>query len=218
VSEGVVSRRAVDVSVVVTNFNYGRFIRRCLRSLLNQDLPPDRYEVIVVDDGSKDDSLIALESFRQAHEIRLIANRRNLGVGAASLVGVNQSRGKYIVRVDADDYVQPPFLYMLYNFLRFNPRYVGVSCDYFLTNPDEQVLSVESFASNGLACGLMLKTSYLESVGSYDPEKMIFEERDLASRLDHSRIFHLPIPLYNYVKHGESLTDSVVIATVPSGA
>ena len=199
--------RAVDISVIVTNFNYGKLIRRCLRSLLNQDLQSHRYEIVVVDDASKDDSLLALESFRQSEEIRLVVNRNNMGVGGASLVGVSHSRGKYIVRVDADDYVQPPFLYMLYSCLKFSPSYIGVSCDYFLTDNEERILSVESFEQNGLACGLMLRTSYLERIGSYNPDKRIFEEKDLFERIDHSKIFHLPVPLYNYVKHGNSLTD-----------
>jgi glycosyltransferase involved in cell wall biosynthesis len=201
--------KAVDISVIVTNFNYGRLIRRCLRSLLNQDLPSDRYEIIVVDDASKDDSLAALETFRQNDEIRLIVNRNNTGVGASSLIGVSHSRGKYVVRVDADDYVQPPFLYILFNFLKFNPAYAGVSCDYFLTDDEERILSVQSFERNGLACGLMLRTSYLEQIGSYNPEKRIFEERDLFERIDRTKLFHLPIPLYNYVQHEDSLTARV---------
>lgn len=201
--------KAVDISVIVTNFNYGRLIRRCLRSLLNQDLQSDRYEIIVVDDASKDDSLLALETFRQNDEIRLIVNRNNSGVGASSLIGVSHSRGKYVVRVDADDYVQPPFLYILFNFLKFNPAYAGVSCDYFLTDNEERILSVQSFEQNGLACGLMLRTSYLEQIGSYNPEKRIFEERDLFERIDRTKLFHLPVPLYNYVKHEDSLTARV---------
>ena len=51
--EGLVVK-APDVSVVVTNFNYGKYLRRCLRSLINQDLDRSRYEVIVVDDHSTD--------------------------------------------------------------------------------------------------------------------------------------------------------------------
>jgi len=200
--------RSVDISVVVTNFNYGHFVRRCIRSLLNQDLERSVYEIIVVDDGSDDDSLIALEPFRSAGEIKVVANRRNLGVGASARIGVNHSRAKHFVRVDADDYVQPAFLYMLYTFLRLNPSFVGVSCDYFLTTNEERIISVESFATNGIACGLMLRTSYLEKVGSYDPDKCVFEDEDLFERLDMKKIFHLPVPLYNYVKHGNSLTDS----------
>lgn len=201
--------RLVDISVVVTNYNYGKLIRRCIRSLLNQDLDRSRYEIIVIDDNSTDDSIQAIETFTRAGEIRLIANSENLGVGASARVGVDHSRGKFFVRVDADDYVQPPFLYMLYNFLKFNPTYVGVSCDYFLTNNEERILSVESFKQNGLACGLMLRTSYLEIIGSYNPEMKVFEDEDLFERIDSSKIYHLPVPLYNYVKHGNSLTDGV---------
>ena len=199
--------RAVDVSVIVTNYNYGRLLRRCIRSLLNQDLPRDRYEILVIDDHSSDDSCEALETFVERSEVRLIVNPENLGVGVSSRVGVTESRGKFFVRVDADDYVQPPFLYMLYNFLKLSPRHVGVSCDYFLTDNEERILSVQSFEENGLACGLMLRTSYLEIIGSYNKEKKIFEDRDLFSRIDPKKIYHLPLPLYNYVKHGDSLTD-----------
>ena len=199
--------RGPDISVVVTNYNYGQYIRRCLRSLLNQDLDRGRYELIVVDDRSKDDSLQAIESFGQAGEITIIVNKKNLGVGGSSRVGVDHSRGKYFVRVDADDYVQPAFLSMLYNVLRFCPDYVGVSCDYFLTDNDARILSVKSFQEDGLACGLMLRTSYLERIGSYNRKKKVFEDHDLFQRMDRTKIFHLPVPLYNYVKHGKSLTD-----------
>jgi len=199
--------KSPDISVVVTNYNYGKYIRRCLRSLLSQEFDRHRYEIIVVDDHSTDDSLQALEAFAEAGEITIIVNRKNLGVGGSSRVGVDHARGKYFVRVDADDYVQPVFLSMLYNFLRFCPDYVGVSCDYFLTDNDERILSVQSFEEKGLACGLMLRTSYLERIGSYNRRKKIFEDHDLFARLDRSKVFHLPVPLYNYVRHGESLTD-----------
>ena len=199
--------RSPDVSVVVTSYNYGTVIRRCIRSLLNQDLARDRYEIIVVDDHSSDDSLEALEAFVASGEVRMIANETNLGVGGSSRVGVNHARGKYFVRVDADDYVQPAFLYMLHSCLRFNPKWVGVSCDYFITDNEERVISVESFREKGLACGLMLRTSYLEIVGSYNAEKRVFEDADLYGRIDREKIYHLPVPLYNYVSHGHSLTD-----------
>ena len=199
--------KSPDISVVITNYNYGTYIRRCLRSLLNQDLDHSRYELVVVDDHSTDDSIEAVESFTGAGHIKVVVNTRNLGVGASARVGVDHSRGKYFVRVDADDYVQPPFLSMLYNFLKFCPTYVGVSCDYFVTDNDERILSVESFKEKGLACGLMLRTSYLERIGSYNKKKKVFEDRDLFERVERAKIFHLPVPLYNYVKHGKSLTD-----------
>ena len=57
------------------------------------------------------------------------------------------------------------------------------------------------------ACGIMFRTSYLQVIGSYNPEKKVFEDKDLSKRIDPTKIFHLPIPLYNYVKHGNSITD-----------
>ena len=53
----------------------------------------------------------------------------------------------------------------------------------------------------------MLRTSYLERIGSYNKKRKVFEDRDLFERIERAKIFHLPVPLYNYVKHGKSLTD-----------
>lgn len=199
--------RLIDISVIVVNYNYGKLIRRCIRSLLNQDLNKEHYEIIVVDDGSTDDSIEALETFESAGDVRLIRNEKNMGIGASAQIGVANSRGKYFVRVDSDDYVQPPFLYMLYNFLKFNPKYVAASSDYFITDNEERVISHESFKEKGIACGLMFRTSYLEIVGSYNAQKKVFEDEDLFDRIDPKKIYHLPVPLYNYVKHGNSVTD-----------
>ena len=72
-------RQSVDVSVVVTNHNYGKLIRRCIRSLLNQDFPTSKYEILVIDDCSKDDSVEAVDSFVRENEIKLIQNEKKLG-------------------------------------------------------------------------------------------------------------------------------------------
>ncbi|MDD5594695.1 MAG: glycosyltransferase family A protein [Candidatus Omnitrophica bacterium] len=199
--------RLIDISVIVVNYNYAKLIRRCIRSLLSQDLDKSHYEIIVVDDCSTDDSIKALETFVKAGEIKIIRNKKNYGIGASAQIGVANSRGKYFVRVDSDDYVQPAFLYMLYNFLKFNPKYVGVSCDYFLTDNEERIISAESYKDSGIACGLMFRTSYLEIIGSYDVKKRVFEDKDLFRRIDYAKVYHLPVPLYNYVKHGNSITD-----------
>ena len=53
----------------------------------------------------------------------------------------------------------------------------------------------------------LVRTSYLERIGSYNKKKKVFEDRDLFQRIERDKIFHLPVPLYNYVKHGQSVTD-----------
>ena len=196
----------MDISVIVTNYNYSKLIRRCIRSLLNQNFDHKNYEIIIVDDCSTDNSVEIIESFKSYSNVKLIKNTENLGVGASSQIGLENARGKFFIRVDSDDFVQPPFLYMLYNFLKFNSNYIAVSCDYFETSNDEKILGIKSFQKNFLACGIMFRTSYLEIIGSYNKEKRLFEDKDLFKRIDKKKIYHLESPLYNYVKHGNSLT------------
>ncbi len=78
----------MDVSVIVTNFNYGKLIRRCIRSLLNQNLSYKNFEIIIIDDASTDGSLEALKSFSEYENIKIIKNKKNLGIGASSQIGL----------------------------------------------------------------------------------------------------------------------------------
>ena len=62
----------MDISVIVTNYNYSKLIRRCIRSLLNQNIDHKNYEIIVVDDCSTDNSVEVIESFTGYSNIKLI--------------------------------------------------------------------------------------------------------------------------------------------------
>lgn len=197
----------MDITVLVTNYNYSRYLRRCIRSLLSQHYPRDKFEIIVVDDASTDDSVSRLTDYVDAGEIRLLKNKRNLGIGSSANIGVSHAGGKYIVRVDSDDYVQPEFLMVLFAACK-HTNAIGATVDYRLVSDDDENLGMECWKDKKIACGLMMKTSYLESIGSYTRNIRLHEDRDLFSRVDFSRIVHIPIPLYNYVKHSDSLTSA----------
>jgi hypothetical protein len=77
---------------------------------------------------------------------------------------------------------------MLQNVLRFRPDYVGVSWDYAFADNDERILSVQSFQGNGRACGMILRISYVERIGSYTLRKKLFEDTDLFRRMDRTEI------------------------------
>lgn len=101
----------MDVSVVVPTYNQSGPLQRCLRALLDQDLPSETYEVIVVDDGSTDDTQ-AQVSVQQRDHPRLVLTRlsRNRGRSAARNAGVARARGTYVVFVDSDILVRRDFL------------------------------------------------------------------------------------------------------------
>ena len=70
----------MDISVIVTNYNYGKLIRRCIRSLLNQNLSYKNYEIIIIDDARTDNSLQALKSFSSYENIKIIKNKKMAAV------------------------------------------------------------------------------------------------------------------------------------------
>lgn len=100
------------ISIIVPVYNGEKYIGRCLRSLLNQTYSKEKYEIIVVNDGSTDKTSYALELFKD--DIKLIINPKNIGLPASLNKGIKLSSGDYCVRVDSDDYVSNNFLTFLY--------------------------------------------------------------------------------------------------------
>lgn len=96
------------VSVVVLSYNYGRFLKECLDSVLAQQAGFP-FEVIVVDDASLDDSQAILRSYSDPR-VRIILHEKNRGHAATVTDGLNAACGKYVSRIDCDDRYRPGFL------------------------------------------------------------------------------------------------------------
>ncbi len=96
------------LSVILPNYNHGKLIARAITALLAQERPPD--EIVVVDDGSTDDSVTVIRSLAAGSSIiRLIASTVNEGATAALSRGLAASRGTYVYFAAADDWVLPGF-------------------------------------------------------------------------------------------------------------
>ena len=94
------------VSVVIVNYNYGRFLDAAVSSVMAQSYP--RCECIVVDNASTDESATVLARLQARHPaLRTIMRDRNDGQTAASLDGLKASRGAYVIFADADDLLLP---------------------------------------------------------------------------------------------------------------
>lgn len=95
------------VSIIITNYNYGNWVSDAIRSCLWQQRPAD--EIIVVDDGSTDDSMKVLANFANEGKIRLFS-QENQGVAEARNRGIRESHYPFIVCLDADDMLAPEFV------------------------------------------------------------------------------------------------------------
>jgi glycosyltransferase involved in cell wall biosynthesis len=195
-----------SVSVIVTAHNVEKYIGRCLRSILDQSLPRSAYEIIVVNDASADRTLFALEVFGK--DIHLLNNEARLGLPASLNKAIRTARGKYIVRVDGDDYVNHEFLNILSLHLEMNPSVDAFACDYLSVNDIEEVIGTRNCAADPIACGIMFRIDHLVDIGLYDEEFTLLEDEDLRIRfLKKHRIERVQLPLYRYRRHETNITN-----------
>jgi len=115
-------------SIVIANYNYDRFVSEAIDSALAQDYPEDRFDVIVIDDGSTDRSRDYIAAYRDHPRVKLVL-QENRGQSAAFEAGVNLSRADFICLLDSDDQCLPTRLRQVAEHLRSNG---GSPEDYFL--------------------------------------------------------------------------------------
>ncbi len=197
-------------TIIITNYNYGKYIGACIRSCLNQTLGNHLYEVIIVDDNSNDNSIkIINEYIGNYANLKLIRNKKNLGVAASSNKAVKFARGKFIMRVDSDDFINVETLRILTYFLNKNPEYFCVSCDYFLVNKKEEKIVKVSAKDNPISCGVMYNRNVFKRIGGYNSKFKHREEEELRLRISKNKdlyTFNLNFPLYRYRMHGNNKT------------
>ena len=97
----------LKLSIIIPVYNVEPYIAKCLDSCLHQDIPTDEYEIIVVNDGSPDNSVVIVKDYMQRYlNVRLV-NRDNGGLSAARNTGLKEAKGEYVWFVDSDDWIEP---------------------------------------------------------------------------------------------------------------
>jgi glycosyltransferase involved in cell wall biosynthesis len=195
------------ISLIITAYNVERYIGRAIRSALNQSIPRDAYEIIVINDCSTDRSRFALEVFED--DIKLINNEKRLGLPASLNKGIKKAKGRFVVRLDGDDYVHKDFLKVLELHLSLNDDIDAIACDYLLVDNHEHILGKMNCIEAPIACGIMFRIGQLIDVGLYDENFLAREDEDLRIRfLQKHKIERVQLPLYRYRKHNNNLTNN----------
>jgi glycosyltransferase involved in cell wall biosynthesis len=96
-----------DVSVIIPSLNRREMLERCLDALARQDVDPETFEVIVVDDGSTDGAAEMVEGLETPYELRLLRHQRRSGSPAARNAGIEAAGGRICVLIDNDIIVSP---------------------------------------------------------------------------------------------------------------
>lgn len=119
------------LSIIVPVYNVEKFLRRCLDSLLRQDLTIGDFEIICVNDGSPDNCADILAEYERKYpEIFRVVTQENQGLGPARNSGMKVAKGEYIAFVDSDDFVfEGSFHYLCTRFLESKPDVLTYSCE-----------------------------------------------------------------------------------------
>lgn len=192
------NEKTPTLSAVIISWNRSHLLKQAIQSLHDQQYP--NLEIIVVDNGSTDDSL---DWLRANHDIHLIENKRNIGASAARNQGTRQANGDYIIYMDSDAAIITPHgLQRLVNYLKKNPDTAGIAGIYYtdpeLTNlwcwspcmdwegnhdlpaslspkPNPPVLST---------CFAIFRHAVLKEIGGFDEfYPYLYEDADLSDRM-----------------------------------
>jgi glycosyltransferase involved in cell wall biosynthesis len=114
------------LSIIIPNYNHGKLLPTAIRAIVSQSVQP--LEVILIDDGSTDDSVSVIKDLAAKHPIiRFLQNEKNLGVCPTVNRGIDVARGDYVFLSGADDEVMPGFLEKSLTLLGRHPQ-AGLSC------------------------------------------------------------------------------------------
>ena len=205
----------MKLTVYITNHNYGRYIKQSIESVLNQNFTD--FELLIIDDGSTDNSKEIIEEYRNQRNDAIIYQNKK-GLNTTNNIALRAAKGEYIMRLDADDYLDANALNAMVNYLDKNTEAALVFPDYFMVDKDGKFLSVErrhqdfnksvtlhDQPAHG-AC-TMIRRKVMNEVGGYWEGFECQDGYDIWLKITKLyEVGNINLPLFYYRQHGNNLT------------
>jgi glycosyltransferase involved in cell wall biosynthesis len=201
------------ITVYITNYNYGNFIKKAIKSVLNQSFKD--FELIIIDDGSKDKSIKIIKEFENKKNIKIVI-QKNKGLIVSNNLALRLSRAKYIMRLDSDDWLDPYALEIMSNVLERNKKISLVFPDYYEVNKNGKILKqiirhdfnkVKLLDQPAHGACTMIRKENLIDIGGYDEEFSCQDGYYLWLKfIKKYMVKNINLPLFYYRQHEKSLT------------
>lgn len=198
--------RLPEVSVYTCVRNGAKHLRAAMLSVLNNSFKD--FEYIIVDDHSSDKTLLEIAKFPNNDKIRLVLmNHENVGLASASNMAISHARGKYVIRVDADDVILPEGLNLMLRVIKeTQAAVVYPGCDE-VDEDGKQIRYSHPGENHHAGCALMDRR-LLNEVRFRDGLKH-WDSLELFQRLSNRfRMAELTLPCFLYRQHDKSLSKS----------
>lgn len=204
------------LTVYVTNYNYGKYIKEAILSLLNQSF--QNFEIIIIDDGSTDNSKEIINEFSNNKKIRVLY-QENLGLTKSNNKALQLANGKYIMRLDADDILLENSLKVLVNEFKHDSQLGMVFGNWYVIDEHDNILyqqkrfdfenEVSLFDQPAHGACTMFKTEYLRKIGGYDESLTRQDGYELWLRfIKNFKIKNVNQIIFKYRMHGQNLTSN----------
>ena len=95
----------MEYSIIIPAYNIEKYITRTLDSILSQNLPSDDFEVIIINDGSTDNTGLIVAEYEEKHNNITLITIDNSGPSVARNLAIDKAKGRYIMFIDADDII-----------------------------------------------------------------------------------------------------------------
>ena len=116
----------MKLSIVIPVYNTEKYLDKCLASCVNQEVERADYEIVVVDDGTKDNAMEIARRFQDNYSNIKIYSQENAGLSAARNMGLSHCSGDYVWFVDSDDYIDKESLSLIFNKIEENPDIICI--------------------------------------------------------------------------------------------
>tara|TARA_Y100001968_G_C19453940_1_gene770811 strand:+ start:7002 stop:7901 length:900 start_codon:yes stop_codon:yes gene_type:complete len=189
------------ISVIIPCFNSGNTLKRSIESIKSQTL--QSIEIIVVNDGSDDKKTLKVIS--SLKDVKII-NQKNNGLPSARNIGASNSKGEFLLFLDADDWIENDALELMYKHLINHKDYAYVFPDIFLEGKVRKIISKEYnffeqlFLNQLPYCFLISKKTW-NKTGGYDEEMILgYEDWEFNIRIGSRKMYgkKLALPLFHY--------------------
>lgn len=211
------------VSIIMPVYDAGAFLREAINSVLAQSYP--NLEILAIDDGSKDDSLAILQSFRKRDKrVRVYSYKRNRGLSFAANLGIQKSKGIFLARFDADDLMPADRIEKQVDYLLGNPDTAVVGGQCVLIGENDELIGEKkfpltdreiremSFTAMSLQAGSMMINRKLipETFKFYTSKYRYAEDHELLFKLfQFGKVANLKDVLLYYRQHNGNSTKKV---------
>ncbi|AAM30837.1 glycosyltransferase family 2 protein [Methanosarcina mazei] len=207
------------ISVVMSAYNSEKFISDSISSILDQTY--ENWELIIINDASSDNTLKIVNQFSEKDpRIKVIDNENNLGLTISLNIGINNSKGEFIARLDSDDFAEPSRLEKELDHLHAYPEAGLVGSGAHLINSSGNkigsmnVMSQPYFVNRFLInlnpfihSSIMVRKKALDNVGSYREKFRYSQDYDLILRLsDKYKLSNIALPLIRWRVSDSSVT------------